>query len=347
VIGPNANETDILLGNYAGNPTNIVTILEGIKSKATGKILYEPGCAEQWCTNMSLFPDAVSAAKAADVIILVMGIRSCPYDSKCWVGRAVIEGEQKDRMTLDLPGYQEDLIKLITSNSGSKPVIVVLVHGGSITMKFVPTVSALLSVFYPGEQGGNAVADVLFGDYNPGGRLTTTWVSSLSDLPPVTDISMKGRTYRYFEGTPIYPFGYGLSYTNFTYTRLRISANTITPCTSIILEVTVTNTGTLIGDEVVQVYLTLKSRSVPTPQVQLVAFSRVNALKPSDSSHLRFTIGYDQMTQVSDSNVIVIEPGDISVSVGGGQPIVTEGVLEGVFTVNGTTTPVTQCLVKK
>jgi beta-glucosidase len=274
VIGPNANVADILLGNYAGNPTEIITILQGIQRKMLGKqVTYAGGCAEQWCTDMSMFPQAIDAAKSADTIILVMGIRSCPYDNQCWIGRAEIEGEQKDRVSLNLPGYQPDLIRAIRSAAGQKPIVLVLVNGSPLTFDTSP-VNAILEAFYPGEQGGLAVADALFGDYNPGGKLPITFVKSVNDLPDFTSMVMDNRTYRYYTGSPMYPFGFGLSYTTFQYSNLLLSASTIVPCQPIIVQVTVTNSGTVTGDEVVQVYFSLVNRSVPTPKVQLVALQQ-------------------------------------------------------------------------
>jgi len=305
------------------------------------QVTFAGGCAEQWCTDMSMFPQAVEAAKSADAIILVMGIRSCPYDEQCWVGRAIIEGEQKDRISLNLPGYQADLIRAIRSAAGQKPVILVLVNGGPLTLDISP-VDAVLEVFYPGEQGGLAVADALFGDYNPGGKLPITWVKSVNDLPDYLSMLMDNRTYRYFTGTPFFPFGFGLSYTTFKYSNLALSANTIVPCQPIIVMVTVTNTGTVTGDEVVQIYFTLLNRSVPTPKVQLVSFNRVNGIEPNQSKILTWNVTFDQMTVVDGNNNLVIEPGVVNVYAGGGQPGFAT-TLTTSFTINGQTTPVSQC----
>jgi len=183
---------------------------------------------------------------------------------------------------------------------------------------------------------------VLFGDYNPGGKLPITWVRSVDDLPDFTSMDMHNRTYRYYTGTPLFPFGHGLSYTTFQFTGLALSSTTIVPCQPIIVRVTITNTGDTVGDEVVQVYFSLVSRSVPTPNVQLVAFVRVNALIPKESRTLNFNVQYDQMTVVDNSDQLVIEPGTVSVSVGGGQPAFSK-TLTTTFSISGNTTPVSQC----
>jgi len=289
-----------------------------------------------------MFPEAISAAQASEAIILVIGIRSCPYDNQCWLGRAEIEGEQKDRTSLDLPGYQPDLIQAVKTAAGSKPLVVVLVNGGSITMPWIDSIDAILEVFYPGEQGGIAVADALFGDYNPGGKLSTTWVKSVDDLPDFTSMLMTNRTYRYYTGAPLFPFGFGLSYTTFSYSSLMLSSSTISPCQPIMIKVNLTNTGKVTGDEVVQVYFSLLGRSVPTPKVQLVAFSRVSELAPSKSEILSFNVDFEHMIVVDNADHMVIEPGSVSVSVGGGQPSFTS-TLTATFNIVGQTTPVSSC----
>jgi len=222
-----------------------------------------------------------------------------------------------------------------------KKVILVLVNGGPLTLDTSP-VDAILEVFYPGEQGGLAVADALFGDYNPGGKLPITWVKSVDDLPNFTSMLMDNRTYRYYTGTPLYPFGFGLSYTTFQYSNLILSATNIVPCQPIIVQVTVTNSGTISGDEVVQVYISLLNRSVPTPKVQLVAFTRVNGLQPKQSKTLNWNITFDKMTVVDNNDQLVIEPGVVHVSAGGGQPSFAT-TLTTQFTISGQTTPISQC----
>jgi len=246
------------------------------------------------------------------------------------------------RISLSLPGYQNELFARIKAAAGLKPFAVVLIHGGSLTLPWVDQVDSLLTAFYPGEQGGAAVADVLFGDYNPGGRLSTTWVKSESDLPPFIDMSLNGRTYRYFDGSPLFPFGYGLSYTTFSYNQATISKSSIAPCENITVKVNLQNTGTVLGDEVAQVYISLLNRTISTANIKLVAFDRFK-LPSGATIPLTFTITYEQMAVVAQKS-LVIEPGTIQVYVGGGQPKYSN-TQKLSFDIVGPLTPVSTCKI--
>jgi beta-glucosidase len=178
--------------------------------------------------------------------------------------------------------------------------------------------AAVLLAGYPGVEGGSAVADVLFGDYNPAGRLPVTYYSSVDQLPPFEEYDMANRTYRYFTGTPLYPFGYGLSYTSFVYSDLRVPEK-MSAGSDISVEVTVTNTGKMAGDEVVQLYLTDEKASTPRPLRQLEGFKRVH-LDAGESRTLEFTLKAEQFSLINGREARVIEPGWFTVAVGGGQP---------------------------
>lgn len=258
---------------------------------------------------------AVKAAGEADAVVLVLGLSQR------------LEGEEMnikidgfmggDRTSLDLPGVQEKLLDAVTATG--KPVVVVLMNGGALSVNSAQAkASAVLLAGYPGQQGGNAVADVLFGDYNPAGRLPVTYYKSVDQLPPFENYDMKDRTYRYFTQEPLYPFGYGLSYTTFSYTNLEIPEKAVTG-SEIPVKVTVTNTGKVTGDEVVELYLTDEKASTPRPVRQLEGFSRIT-LKPGESRVVELKLSPRQFSIINNRDKRVIEPGYFKISVGGKQP---------------------------
>ena len=178
--------------------------------------------------------------------------------------------------------------------------------------------AAVLLAGYPGTEGGNAIADVLFGDYNPAGRLPMTYYSSVEQLPPFEEYDMSNRTYRYFSGTPLWPFGYGLSYTSFEYSDFSVPGK-VAAGSEVTVSVTVRNTGVMTGDEVVQLYLTDEKASTPRPIRQLEGFKRVT-LRPGESRRVEFTLKPEQFSMINSRDSRVIEPGWFTISVGGGQP---------------------------
>ncbi len=207
-----------------------------------------------------------------------------------------------------------------------KPVVVVLLSGSALAVNWAnDNVPAILEAWYPGGEGGIAIADVLFGDYNPAGRLPVTFYKSVNQLPPFTDYSMDGRTYRYFKGEPLYPFGYGLSYTTFTYSNLRLEKKAVPGGQPVKVSVDVLNTGEREGDEVVQLYLTDTAATAPVPLRALVGFDRVS-LRPREKRTVTFTIAPRQMSLIDANGKRVIEPGDFAIMIGG---------LRGRFTVSG------------
>jgi len=196
---------------------------------------------------------------------------------------------------------------------------VVLMNGSPVaSVQAKEKAAAVLLAGYPGTAGGSAIADVLFGDYNPAGRLPMTYYSSVDQLPPFEEYDMANRTYRYFTGTPLWPFGYGLSYTSFAYSGLEVPAKAVAG-EEVKVKVTVTNTGQVTGDEVVQLYLTDEKASTPRPLRQLEGFTRIT-LKPAESRMVEFTLMPDQFSLINSKEMRVIEPGWFTLSVGGGQP---------------------------
>lgn len=328
VIGPNADSIDALLGNYSGVPAQPITPLAGIRKKVEPdvEVLYVKGCN---VVNLILeirdrnyneqFSSALSIARRADVVVMVMGV-SQALEGENGQMENVGDGQksQGDRQGLDLPAVQEELLKAI--HALGKPVVLVLMNGSPISVNWADEhIPAIVEAWYPGQAGGTALADVLFGDYNPAGRLPITFYKSDSQLPPIEDYEMaKGRTYRYFKGEPLYPFGHGLSYTTFTYHDLQLPHQQKIG-QPLDVQVTVQNVGDWVGDEVVQLYLRHLEPSGIGPIHQLVGFARV-PLQPGQSQTLCFTLQPEQFSFVTEGGRRFIEPGRYSIMVGGGQP---------------------------
>jgi beta-glucosidase len=244
---------------------------------------------------------AVAAAAASDVAIVVAGLE---------------EGEFRDRARLSLPGDQEELIRAVAATG--TPVVVVLVGGSAVTMSgWLGSVASVLHAWYPGEEGGNAVADVLFGDEDPAGRLPITFPVSEGQLPLTYDHKPTGRGDDYVDltGQPLFPFGYGLSYTTFDYSDLRISPDTMDAAGSTIVHATVTNSGSRAGDEVVQLYVRDVLATVARPVLQLRGFSRIH-LRPGERREVRFTLGPEHLRMLDEEMRWMVEPGAFRVLVG-------------------------------
>ena len=255
--------------------------------------------------DRNLLEEAIQMTRSADLTVLVLGLSQR------------LEGEGGDRTDIILPTQQTDLLKAL--HATGKPLVLVLNAGSALAINWAQdNVDAIISAGYPGEEGGNALADVLFGDYNPAGRLPVTWYTALDELPPFENYDMADRTYRYYRGKPLYPFGHGLSYTTFDYSQLSIPAS-IHAGDTLTLAVKVTNTGSRAGDEVVQLYLTDEEASTPRPLVQLEGFERIH-LKPGESKTVSFTLNPEQLSLINEYSERVIEPGVFRVYIGGTQP---------------------------
>lgn len=265
--------------------------------------------------DVSKIDEAVAMAKSADLAVVVLGLSQRLEGESMDV---VTPGfDRGDRTAITLPAQQEALLKAVKETG--KPVILVLNAGSAMAINWAKeNVDAIISAGYPGEEGGNALADVVFGDYNPAGRLPITYYQSVEDLPPFEDYDMKGRTYRYFEGKPLYPFGYGLSYTRFSYKDLEVPAK-VNAGHPVQISVTVTNIGSRAGDEVVQLYLNDKEASTMRPIRQLEGFQRIH-LKPGESKVVNFTLSARQLSMINGESKRVIEEGVFSIHVGGEQP---------------------------
>jgi beta-glucosidase len=260
---------------------------------------------------------AVAAAQSADAVVMVLGISSRLEGEEMPVK---IEGfSGGDRTSLELPKVQQELLEKVAAAAKGKPVVLVLLSGSALAVDWADhNVPAIVEAWYPGQAAGTAVADVLFGKVSPAGRLPVTFYRSLEQLPPFDDYAMKGRTYRYFTGQPLYPFGHGLSYSRFSYARLRVPAKAVVGAP---VEVTteVTNAGSLAADEVVQLYLTARQASAPVPLRALKGFQRVT-LKPGEKRLVRFTLDERAFSIVGADGRRVVEPGAFTIAVGGKQP---------------------------
>ncbi|MGD0293468.1 MAG: glycoside hydrolase family 3 C-terminal domain-containing protein [Terracidiphilus sp.] len=283
-------------------------------------------------SRVDLTPDsaAVAAARDADVVVAVVGITSELEGEEMQVNEEGFKGG--DRTSIDLPKPEQKLLESVAS--AGKPLVVVLTNGSALGVNWAAAhANAILEAWYPGEEGGAAVAETLSGRNNPAGRLPVTFYKDVTQVPPFEDYSMKGRTYRYFEGAPLYPFGYGLSYTTFTYSGLFIPDSRITAGNPLIAEVTVTNTGLRAGDEVAQLYLSFPK--VPgAPLRALRGFQRVH-LEAGASQRLRFEVQPRDLSMVTEDGVPIVAEGEYTISVGGGQPQTGVPVLAQTFNVKG------------
>src|SRR5438445_4602649 len=275
--------------------------------EATARLLWLPA---------NLSEEAVNAARKADVIIAVVGIT------------AQFEGEESDssdpsffggdRLDLNLPRPQQELLESVAATG--KPLIVVLTNGSALAINWAQQhAAAILEAWYPGEEGGTAVADVLSGAHNPSGRLPVTFYKSVAQLPPFTNYSMAGRTYRYFTEQALYPFGYGLSYTTFRYKDAKVNSQKIAADVIVSASVDVANTGKTAGDEVIELYLTHPDVE-GAPIRALEGFQRVH-LEPGASKVVSFSLHDRDLSVVDAAGVRRTVPGDVKVWIGGGQPV--------------------------
>ncbi len=359
VIGPDANEPRHLLGDYsypsifeyltstpvsgsvflsgvdkahvAENSIKISSIFEGIQAHVdkNTQVLFAQGCPITE-PDRSGFGEAIRVASHADVVILVLGDKSgMARDCTC--------GEFRDRAELGLPGIQEELARTIVSVG--KPVVLVLINGRPLTIpKLDENVGAILEAWLPGEEGAAAIADVLFGVRNPGGKLPITFPRSVGQVPinynhkPSGGSSFSYGDYMDMSASPLYPFGYGLSYTTFSYSDLRLSSDKVNAGEQIDISLKVANTGEIAGDEVVQLYTCDEYASIPRPVKELKGFSRLS-LNPGESCVLTFHLPIDLLAFYDENLALVVEPGTIKIMLGSSSEDIR---LQGSFEIPGT-----------
>lgn len=285
--------------------------------------------------EVDLTDEALQAVEKADAVVMVMGLSPRLEGEEMRVEVPGFAGG--DRMDIGLPAPQVELLESVVATG--KPVVLVLLNGSALAIPWAAEyVPAILEAWYPGQAAGTAIADVIFGYYNPAGRLPVTFYRSVDQLPPFDDYDMEGRTYRYFRGDPIFPFGHGLSYTTFRYGDLQLPV-TAEVGEEVRISVAVRNTGLVAGEEVVQLYLTDLEASAPVPIRSLQGMQRVN-LEPGERQTVSFTLTPRQLSLIDSRWERVVEPGVFEVSVGGKQPgfigladAATTGVVTGRFEV--------------
>ena len=321
VIGPNADNRRALVGNYEGTASRYVTVLEGIQDYVGDdvRVLYSEGCHlyKDRTSGLAQENDRASEVRGvcreSDVVIAVMGLDASLEGEEGDTGNEYGSG---DKPNLDLPGLQRDILK-IAKESG-KPVILVLLTGSAMAVTWEDeNLDAIVQGWYPGAQGGAAIARILFGDANPEGRLPVTFYRTAEELPAFEDYSMKGRTYRYMKQDALYPFGYGLSYTDYTYADAALVSDDIRGEKGVVLQVQVTNAGAVDGIETVQVYVGLEREDAPNPQLKKIVkvplaageTKRIEAVLPREAFML-----YDEKGEH------VLNPGTYHIYVGGSQP---------------------------
>jgi beta-glucosidase len=280
----------------------------------------------QWqLLNVDHFKNAVDLAGSSEVVIFAGGITAQLEGEEMQVDYEGFKGG--DRTNLDLPKVQENLLKAI--HATGTPVVLVLSSGSALAVNWEKeNIPAIIQLWYPGQEGGTALADVLFGDYNPAGRLPITFYKSVAQLPAFEDYNMKGRTYRYFAGEPLFPFGYGLSYTKFEYRDLALPREARAG-EEIKISVVVQNSGKLAGDEVVQLYVKDVAASVPKPVLSLQGFRRVH-LKPGEKQVVEFRLQPRQLAVLSEKAELVVEPGTFEITAGGVLPGTSAATTESV-----------------
>jgi beta-glucosidase len=291
----------------------------------------DQGIALQWQAPPEVqLSEAVTAARKADVVIAFVGLSPNLEGEQLQVEVPGFDGG--DRSSLDLPAAQERLLRAVKATG--KPLVVVLQSGSAVALRWAAEhADAVLAAWYPGEVGGQAIADTLLGRNNPAGRLPVTFYRSADDLPPFADYGMQGRTYRYFKGSPLWPFGHGLSYTRFAYQAATVSTARLAAGEPLSFDVEVANTGSRDGDEVVQLYLEAAAPGAQEPRHALVGFQRV-PLKAGERRTVQFQLDARALSRVDEQGVRGVQPGRYSLAVGGGQPGHAE-VLRAGFEIEG------------
>jgi beta-glucosidase len=315
VIGPNANDAEILLGNYNGLPKHIVTPLEGIKTAfKQANVYYAKGCAVIDTPNYNRkkdFDEAIRAASKAEVILFVGGISPRLEGEELKIKVPGFLGG--DKTDLNLPLIQTDLLKELKKLG--KPIVLILLNGSALSINWEQeNLDAIVETWYGGERGGEALADVLIGKYNPAGRLPITFYKSINDIPAFENYSMEGKTYRYINKPVLYPFGYGLSYTKFNYSNLKLSAKQLTAKMPLKISFNLQNVGNFDGDEVVQLYIKQPGKDMPLKELK--GFQRIH-LKKNENQQITFEL---KSTDIEHYNAVkdemLAKPGMVQLLIG-------------------------------
>ncbi len=321
VIGPNADSREALKGNYYGDADRYITVLEAVQDYLAGydtEVVYSVGCAlfkdNHYSDDNQCIYEATGLVKSADVTVICLGLDD------------TLEGEEKhqsnvygsgDKPDLKFPGQQERLFREVLDAAGDKPVILVNMTGSAMDLNLAEErCAAVVQAWYPGSRGGQAVAELLFGAYSPAGRLPVTFYKTVEELPEFEDYRMTGRTYRYMKNDALYPFGYGLSYNTYRYDTVEFP---YWKEGELHVKARVTNEGTMEGDEVVQLYTIHKSPELESPNCSLRRFKRIT-LEPGASQEVEFVLCEEDLMMVDNEGEKILESGEYTITVGGGQP---------------------------
>ncbi|XP_077337831.1 uncharacterized protein LOC143982734 [Lithobates pipiens] len=338
VIGPFANNSKGLFGDYEPypDPQYIITPRDGI-AELPVQVSFAAGCEDAKCETYHS-NEIKELVQSVDITIICLGTG------------VTVESEGIDRMNLSLPGFQSTLLRDAVASASGRPVILLLFNAGPVDISWAKEsedVHAILECFFPAQAAGTAITKVLIGteEANPAGRLPATWPAGMEQVPAMENYTMQGRTYRYYGShVPLYPFGYGLSYTTFHYSNLEVNPSLLHLCDTLLLSVNVKNTGLRMGDEVVQVYMSWLTASVPVPRWQLVGVQRLTI--PVDSS-VKVSIKVLPRQRAVWSSNWILEPGEFSLYAGGQQPYqitsVPSNVLQANFLVVGDSRPLNTC----
>jgi beta-glucosidase len=324
VTGPNATNIEPLIGNYYGVNSNMVTMLEGILKavEAGSQVYYRQGTLLDR-DNVNPIDWATGHAKNSDATFLIMGITGNIEGEE---GASIASPSFGDRLDYDIPKNQIDYLRKLKTGT-DRPVIAIVTGGSPMNLAEVHEIAdAVLLVWYPGEEGGNAVADILFGKVSPSGRLPVTFPQSLDQLPAYEDYTMKGRTYKYMTATPLYPFGFGLSYVPFVYSEIMASSDKIKKGQVVKVETTITNKGNMDATEVVQLYISDVKASSEVPIYSLKNFQRIY-LKQGETQKVSFEITTEMLEYIDQNGQSKLESGDFKIYIGGSLPDARSKVL--------------------
>ncbi|SES83036.1 glycoside hydrolase family 3 C-terminal domain-containing protein [[Clostridium] polysaccharolyticum] len=323
VIGPNANSRDALVGNYVGTSSEYITPLEGIQRYVGDdvRVLYAEGChlwkdkVEQLADAKDRMVEAVLAAEQSDVVVMCLGLDAFLEGEEGDAGNEYASGDKKD---LRLPGLQQELLEKVTAVG--KPVVLLLLAGSAMDLSWADeNVDAIIDLWYPGARGGKIAAEALFGDITPCGKLPVTFYASTQDLPDFADYSMANRTYRYTDSKILYPFGYGLSYSNVEYVNSTVDKKEANIGECITVRTEVKNTGNYPVYEAVQLYVKDVEASVVVPKCALRGI-KVVKLEPGETKEAAITLNPRDFALITEEGKCVVEPGEFVLSVGGQQP---------------------------
>jgi len=322
VIGPNADSRSALIGNYFGTASRYTTVLEGIHNSVEPgtRVYYSAGChlfkeKPGLAAPGNFFGEAVAMAERSDVVVICLGLDATLEGEQGDVSNEYAGGDKPD---LNLPGHQQELLETVYKTG--KPIVLVLMSGSALAVNWADEhIPAIVQAWYPGAEGGKAIAELLFGEFSPSGKLPVTFYRSTEELPDFCDYSMRNRTYRYMKNEALYPFGYGLSFSKFQYGEVKISQEEINAGDEISCMVTVKNVGEYEADEIVQLYLEDVEACVEIPKWQLAGMKRVR-LRPGEAAEVMFTVVPRQMALIDNEGRCILEPGLFNVYISGNQP---------------------------